>query len=338
VQKVKLPPTRVNEQQIQTICHEPKRTRSMPWLMDPLGDLTDKYKYHSEHLGSSQEEPHPTSMLNLRLPQELVDRIVDHLYADVSSLQSCALTSRILYPAAMYHLLHEICLTGPTTKPRLTAFLLKSNTPILYVRAMRIHLGDYQGPLRLIRPWLHATVLSIIIRLHRIKSLTISSMWFNTHDLATMSHRIDQIKVLKLIQCWFDLNTVKFFRSFPHLECLSLSHVDFDSCLVEETLESSVPRPLLKRLIVLNPKGASNTFFDWFVREELHSRIHNFAFSTCENHAVEGLPAFLAAVRPSLLHLDLNIGPELAPLLRSSLRVTLIMFLQTESTQICRYS
>ncbi|EKM57177.1 uncharacterized protein PHACADRAFT_254761 [Phanerochaete carnosa HHB-10118-sp] len=82
------------------------------------------------------------SLGDMRLYNELVDMVIDHLHDDKASLVACSLTSRMWRNSSQYHLLDSITLLGVTSERGLEAFLAQAQQSSRirhYVRELRIY-------------------------------------------------------------------------------------------------------------------------------------------------------------------------------------------------------
>ena len=75
-----------------------------------------------------------------RIPQEIVDEILDHLAADSDhrSLSSCALVSKPWVPSCRRHLFHTILFTTKDMAKWLETFPVPEESPALYIRDLRV--------------------------------------------------------------------------------------------------------------------------------------------------------------------------------------------------------
>lgn len=78
----------------------------------------------------------------MRLFNELIDMVIDHLHDDKNSLAACSLVSRTWRNSGQFHLLESVTLLGVTTERGLEAFLADvQSSPHIghYARELRVH-------------------------------------------------------------------------------------------------------------------------------------------------------------------------------------------------------
>ncbi|KAH6906540.1 hypothetical protein BKA70DRAFT_1287952 [Coprinopsis sp. MPI-PUGE-AT-0042] len=126
----------------------------------------------------------------LRLPQELVDHVVDHLHDDTATLRSCSRVSKAWLPTSRYHLFSRVTLqawngNGVDTFPserckQLLALIERAPEIANHIRELDICEGS---PLHLANPDTHPTtwvtsepaLISIFKKLRNLRRLEISS-------------------------------------------------------------------------------------------------------------------------------------------------------------------
>ena len=79
-----------------------------------------------------------------RIPQEIIDEILDCLTADLRSLRSCALVSKSWLPSCRRHLFHTIFFTSETAK-WFGALREPEESPARHVRDLRFSIRGYEG-------------------------------------------------------------------------------------------------------------------------------------------------------------------------------------------------
>ena len=107
----------------------------------------------NHRMGSNASKPKPSSPLKSkfqtaltpRLPQEIIDEILDHLATDFRSLRSCALVSKSWVPSCRQPLFHTVVLTKVAMKGWLQSFPLPEESPAHLVKNLQIWTGptDY---------------------------------------------------------------------------------------------------------------------------------------------------------------------------------------------------
>ena len=98
----------------------------------------------------SSKAQHLTSTkpgVTIKLPQEIIDEILDHLTADsdLRFLRSCALVSKSWVESCRRHLFYTILFTSKDMAKWLKAFPVPQQSPARHVRDLRFSLGGYYG-------------------------------------------------------------------------------------------------------------------------------------------------------------------------------------------------
>lgn len=75
---------------------------------------------------------------NPKVPQELLDQVIDHLWNDVKSLAACALTCHAFLSSARTHLFHDQRLTGAKCCARFELFLEACPDVTPYIRRLSV--------------------------------------------------------------------------------------------------------------------------------------------------------------------------------------------------------
>ena len=83
-----------------------------------------------------------------RLPQELLDEIMDHLAGDSISLRRCSTAARALVPSCRRHLFSRVVFRPHNLPSWKTTLPNPSTSPAIYTREMRIHLAS-DAPIQL---------------------------------------------------------------------------------------------------------------------------------------------------------------------------------------------
>ncbi|EAU90929.1 hypothetical protein CC1G_02316 [Coprinopsis cinerea okayama7 len=130
------------------------------------------------------------STTTFRLPQELVDHVIDHLYNDYETLRACSRVAQAWLPTSRYHLFAKVCLqawTGhgvtqfPSGRCKELLSVIESAPEIAgYIRELEICEG---APMHIRHPELQSAtwvtsepaLLSIFKRLKNLRHLEISS-------------------------------------------------------------------------------------------------------------------------------------------------------------------
>ena len=93
---------------------------------------------------SKAKSPTPTETVIPRIPQEIIDEILDHLAADLTSLRSCALVSKSWLPSCRRHLFHTTFFNSETAK-WFETLQEPEDSPARHVRDLRFSIRGYYG-------------------------------------------------------------------------------------------------------------------------------------------------------------------------------------------------
>ena len=111
-----------------------------------------------------------------RIPNEILDKILNHLIADSSScddsLRSCSLVSKSWVPSCRRHLFHTIIFSSGDVAKWLKTFPVPQESPAHYVKDLRFLLGGHYGaPEKLSKhtPWF-ANVEKLVLTMNTTSS------------------------------------------------------------------------------------------------------------------------------------------------------------------------
>ena len=90
----------------------------------------------------SQPQPSADLTKTPRLPQELLDEIIDHLADDSVSLRRCSTAARVFVPSCRSHLFKRVLFRSNNLPTWKATFPDPSISPAAYTREMRIHLAS----------------------------------------------------------------------------------------------------------------------------------------------------------------------------------------------------
>ncbi|KAF8580214.1 hypothetical protein K439DRAFT_318939 [Ramaria rubella] len=143
------------------------------------------------------------------LPQELVDNIIDHLWDDLPSLQTCSLTCRSWVESAQYHIFHHVEAQITIGDP-FWALLESSPHIAQYVKTLAI----YQRPNS---PAMHSPPDGIDTVVQRLLPLAANILW-RVEDL-----RISHISISPLAA----KAHATVFRTCLSMRTLTISNATF---------------------------------------------------------------------------------------------------------------
>ncbi|KAI0725819.1 hypothetical protein C8Q72DRAFT_572691 [Fomitopsis betulina] len=217
------------------------------------------------------------------LPQELLDQIVDHAWADRTSLCACNAAARVLAPAARTHLFRAVTLDRSSALARFERVLAGALGPAQYVHTLRIvahHFSSYRpGTCRDIDSNWVARVPAIAGTLPALRALELDSLNWSALQLGpkSVSAFLDAIYRLERLV----LANVHFGCSSQVQDVLAVAanltefHCDrvywsywsparTHSYAHPMGLRNEPDRPPLRRLI-MRPGSPSRLFTDWLI-------------------------------------------------------------------------
>lgn len=259
------------------------------------------------------------------LPQELLDQIVDHAWADRPSLRACNAASRVLGPAARTHLFCAATLDGPATLVRFQRRVLAGG-PAQYVRTLRVvahHFSSYRLSTHreTDSAWL-ARVPAVIgalpaLRALELESLSWSALQLGPHSAHAFLDALYRLERLALTNVHFgcssqvrDVLAVAANLTEFHCDRVYWSYWSPDrthSFAHPMGLRSDADPPPLRRLL-MRPGSPTRLFTDWLVRPGCELGIRELDLHWREREMAPVLGDLLRATGPHLesLFLDLS--------------------------------
>ncbi|KAH9893920.1 hypothetical protein C8Q73DRAFT_647168 [Cubamyces lactineus] len=183
---------------------------------------------HSRTLPIPSTQPSQSQPQRWRLPFELVEQIMDHLYDDLQTLRSFALVSHALVHSARHHIFHRIIVHENNFVESVQLFV--KNPPLAeYVRDLYLEadgrafeslqaLRQKAQPSKLLRVF--ALVLAPLMR--NTVHLSLKDVPVNPEIVAMLAPHFPRLHSLSLFDCWFghnaDLDTL--VRCYPNMRTL----------------------------------------------------------------------------------------------------------------------
>ena len=107
-----------------------------------------------------------------KLPQELIDQVIDHLWNDVKSLVACSLACHAFLPSSRTHLFHDQRLTGAKCCARFEAFLETCPDVTPYIRRLSV---TEPMSTAYAQNWVNS-IPALVARLERLETLELVSL------------------------------------------------------------------------------------------------------------------------------------------------------------------
>jgi hypothetical protein len=229
--------------------------------------------------------------ISRRFPPELIDRIIDHLHEDVSTLLSCSTVSRTWLPAVRFHLVHSIFLSNDSALLSFLRFILRD--PNVGQHARYLHFGYDSGDDGYPVSWLRPTV-----------------------ELGLLPSYLLRLKKLELDDDWSrygDANRRVFIQGFQSIVALNISSSTFYA--MEDALELLLSFPMLDDLS-LCWIDIGETFFNGDCPSIHLSKLRVLASDLRQAVVWRNLAPYLSSPMFTSLHVPLGSGFDLAVGLR----------------------
>ncbi|EPS98993.1 hypothetical protein FOMPIDRAFT_1125184 [Fomitopsis schrenkii] len=256
------------------------------------------------------------------LPQELLDQIVDHAWADRTSLCACSAASRILAPAVRTHLFCAVTLDGPSAVARFERVL--TGAPAQYVRTLRIvahHFSYYRGYRDTDSRWV-TRVPAVVGALPQLRALELESLNWSTLQLGPKSacafldaiYRLERL-VLANVHFGCSSQVQDVLAVAANLTEFHCDRVYWSYWSPERThsyahplgLRSEPDRPPLRRL-VMRPGSPSRLFTDWLVYPGCELHVQELDVHWRERELTRTLGELLRATGSHLESLSLDLS------------------------------
>ncbi|EPS96519.1 hypothetical protein FOMPIDRAFT_1053165 [Fomitopsis schrenkii] len=285
------------------------------------GDAPIVPEEHSptEEAETQTQEPlhiEPVDLLP-RLPPELCDRIIDHLFFDRRTLSACALTCRAWLPASRLHLFRHIRLQANTIPPFLS-ILIENPAIGVYVEDLMILVGSQGFTIpEVIQMKTLQSLKEILDRLPAVKSLRIPVFFrisvMETLILSALSKSLQAISFSGLFIT--DLQALsELLASFPHLQSVGISNevlwlpaIRLPPPRVDQDTTSLPLRHL--RICVPPREHGAEEFVKWLDWRFRLSEVRSACIRYGEQFRSRGLPSgvshLLSKLGPSLEKLEL---------------------------------
>ncbi len=256
-----------------------------------------------------------TSALELALPPELYDCILDCLSEDKPTLRNCSLVTRKWLPRARHHLFRSIYIDWSNCY----AFTrLLDSTPELAARVATLEIEGAFGIFSMDR--LHGATLDAWLRSispvfpPQLTNLTKLELALITIDAELVRRFFGCLSGISHLTLWacaltsFDV-FVELFASFPALKRLSIAFTQE----WETNPRRLAPIPegaVLPRIEIVDLTSCCDNFkvLQWLVAHNLHTAIHTFSCSRVPWSSISVLRNVLSALAPTLRTLKVGFG------------------------------
>ena len=242
--------------------------------------------------------------IGIKLPQELIDIIIDHLQDDKRALATCSLVSRTWTPRTRHYLFTNFTLDGK----KLKTFPKLGSAVMPFIRHFCV------VDLFTTRDW--NKILPLLVGFHRVSSLsfsTVSIPWRSLKSKPRLSllHTFCDVVCLKLnfIRTKRFAELASIICAFPHLQTLVVRHL---TCAVPPRNHSPLPSShvsLSKNLRHLEILGfQAELLLQWFLSFETPPALRTVYLHELDDNADKRsiTRRFLQAMGPTLESLCCN--------------------------------
>jgi len=239
-----------------------------------------------------------------RLPAELTDSIIDHLYADYRSLKICSTVCKTWLPRSRHHLFDDVnvCLQHSNHDSFFQLLDSPRATLVPYVR--RLTLRDQRGDKWVFRAIHRLTALTAV------KSLVVEQMQFaelQTKTIPALCAAFRGLESLRMYQVSFGslahlMNMLSASTSLEHIE---LSMVEWDSIEMCST-DGDQKAPSRLRSLTLGSNCNKNAVIAWLQFCRPVPSIEVLQLSLIRKAPTQSMCNFLCILGPSLKSLGLG--------------------------------
>lgn len=285
---------------------------------------------------SGPSEEHP------RLPQELVDGIVDHLRCDKETLKTCSLASKVVLNTCRRHLFREILIPSVDKLAQFLSFIESPSGIFVHVQVLSIrgrpelanlekfpsNRSTLRGVLGDFATATHFSPSSLFFILSQLPALRGLDMWFlhfendPTDALAgSLTSQKFSLNRLRFIHCNFEdagvlPDMLKLFSRIDELNCIDVadqpgpSSVHFRDPRTPTTTFGGPPSRISRLCLTFRhyfTLGSFETLLKSLTYLANTEPIHDLRIYSWRQHSHKVTRDFLRAVGPQLLHFSLDL-------------------------------
>ena len=249
-----------------------------------------------------RSRPHPSNDVPRipRLPQELLDEIMDHLADDSISLHRCSTAARTFVPSCRRHLFKRIVFRSRNLPTWKATFPDPSTSPAAYTREMCIHLAS-DAPTQLVE---YMPYFSNVCDLTLIGARCEDREWIPSIGKLPTSIRSLTMKFVSVT----NLQVLEIMEQLPNLD-------DFSLCTSKGVGFSAEAGEILR--------GRFNGKLDLLLMEDFHASIVRSLLKAPEGLGFKSIKAFcntgddfpvyvdlVTTCRDTLSELDISVSAE----------------------------
>jgi hypothetical protein len=282
--------------------------------VDPLREHVRRIKAVSDGLATASSapdaaqsnrpkqppSPRPTASTMLDLPQELIDRIVDHLYDDIPALIALSLTSKSWLSSSRYHTFSEVSLRPWTAQAFISLLAAPHENITPYVATLRLTAGRFLSQKNWMTDGLAQLKALQRVRMLEIKSASWSSLGPQAQEALNTHFPLVTHLLLTFVRFQCVCQFADLIRAHPNLESLQL---DVVKTWADVSLVKSCDPPRFRALYL----GAceKERFLSWVLSsDQAYQSLRSLVLEQIRDEELPSVGRLLRAVGPSLTRLS----------------------------------
>ncbi|KAI0370865.1 hypothetical protein BV20DRAFT_994151 [Pilatotrama ljubarskyi] len=244
-------------------------------------------------------------MQRWRLPLELLEQIIDHLYDDFPTLRSCALVCRALVSSVRHYLFHTILIKAKNFVDYVQLFVknphLTEHVRDLYFEADGNAFESLQALQQGKQPSKLLRVFALVIapRLSNVVRLTMKDVPFDENIVAMFAPHFPRLHTLSLFDCWFRCNADLdlLVKNHPLIHTMRCGRLCSIRGVSDPTLPAQPGAKLTMRSLKVTEAYAPSplTLMPWLVThvnpETLIYTLYRLSQVAKLNHTIAGYPS-----------------------------------------------
>lgn len=235
------------------------------------------------------------------LPPEIIDRIIDHLWDQISDLYQCALVCKAWLPCARYHAFSTILLNRRRQCERFERLLIFNPNICLLVKELGFSL---MGP-PFLPDWLPtiSETLPHLSRLHILGGGVFSSASFRGLPLL----RVLNIAHIRFRQFNDFITTI---HNLPALQELCIHSVELGINLIAQlpfSIDTILQPPMLRRLEFIQTRVDPDLCLGWLIKDKMVHSVERLVIRPLHRSYLPLLDQLLRLIGPNLKHLGITI-------------------------------
>ena len=258
-----------------------------------------------------------------RLPPELVDQIIDHLWDNQKALLACSLTCRTWVPSSRLHLFRSVRVCSAADCTTLSALI--SSAPVITRCIQKFTVSaDFSGTDGSEREeegsdtWINAVAV-LVAKLERVHTLALSRLRWDVLSPGTkyaFATVFKNVKTLLLFEVRFhqSADVIRFLSAFPQLAELYFHGVSWTHESLDPFSEEQSNSELLTRntehmqltYLFLDPQSSPTLVTEWLLKHPVEPRLRTIELCWREMEDARALGDLLRASGSTLERLQIE--------------------------------